>query len=149
MENKEAFSRFEELFWSVTRNMGHMWSKIFEQHLPGSQSYLIFMLERKGPLRMSELADALHLTAGAVTTASDKLIEQGYIQRKRDEVDRRVVYLEITEKGRETMQQLRNEGRKTMKTVFGHLSETDLQQMTANFEQAAANIDLLRKEGMA
>lgn len=145
-KEKELFSRFEELFWHVTRNMGQIWKKIFDEHFPGSQSHLVFMLERRGKLRMSELAEALQLTAGAVTSASDKLIEGGYVARTRDEKDRRVVYLEITDAGRQTMAELRMEGRDTMKTVFAHLSEDDLQQFIDVFEQASDRIPTARKD---
>lgn len=140
------FSQFEDLFWQVTRNMGAIWSKIFANHFPGSQSHLVFMLERKGPTRMSELADSLQLTAGAVTLASDKLIERGYVNRTRDEKDRRVVYLEITELGHQTIKELRQEGRQAMKTVFGHLPEDELEQLIRIFEIAAANATTLRKD---
>lgn len=139
-EEKELFSRFEELFWQVTRSMGQIWKKIFDEHFPGSQSHLAFILERCGSMRMSELADALQLTAGAVTSASDKLIERGYVKRLRDEKDRRVVYLEITDKGRETMAELRLQGRQTMKTVFAHLTEEELQQFIDTFEKASSII---------
>ncbi|WP_153731039.1 MarR family winged helix-turn-helix transcriptional regulator [Sporosarcina obsidiansis] len=145
-EEKELFSRFEELFWQVTRSMGQIWKKIFEEHFPGSQSHLVFMLERRGPQRMSELAEALQLTAGAVTSASDKLIERGYVARTRDKNDRRVVYLEITNKGKETIDELRLKGRKTMKMVFAHLSEEDLQHFIELFEEASVTITTIRKD---
>lgn len=145
-KENELFPRFEELFWNVTRNMGQVWKKIFEEHFPGSQSHLVFMLERRGPLRMSVIAEALQLTAGAVTSASDKLIERGYVMRERDDKDRRVVYLNITEKGRDTMKELRMQGRETMKQVFSHLSENDLRQFIELFEVASGKVTEIRKE---
>ncbi|MBD7984137.1 MarR family transcriptional regulator [Sporosarcina sp. Sa2YVA2] len=144
-EEKELFSQFEELFWQVTRSMSHVWTKVFEKHFPGSQSYLVFMLERRGLTRMSELAEALQLTPGAVTIASDKLIEHGYVEREKDEHDRRVVYLKLTEKGRATMDTLRLEGRKTMKDIFSHLTENDLNHLIDTFAQAEAKISTIRK----
>lgn len=145
-EEKALFSRFEELFWQVTRSMGQIWKTIFDEHFPGSQSHLVFILERRGLMRMSELADALQLTAGAVTSASDKLIEGGYIERLRDEKDRRVVYLKITDKGRETMAELRMRGRQTMNSVFAHLTEEELQQFIDTFEEASSVITRIREE---
>ncbi len=145
-EEKELFSRFEELFWQVTRSMGQIWKNIFDEHFPGSQSYLVFILEQRGSMRMSELASALQLTAGAVTSASDKLIEHGYVERLRDEKDRRVVYLEITDKGRETMAELRLQGRQTMKTVFAHLDEEKLQQFIDTFEKASTAITVIGED---
>ncbi len=134
------FVKFEELFWGVTREMGKMWKEIFDVHFPGSQSYLVFTLARKGPLKMSELAQILGLTAGAVTASSDKLIDNGYVTRIRDEQDRRIVYLGITDKGRELMQQLRELGRAKMTEAFSHLSDDQLPTVIAIFEQAAVNI---------
>jgi len=133
----QGFARFEELFWEVTRGMGKKWSRIFESQLPGSQAYLVHLLEREGRVRMSSLADALQLTGGAVTSASDKLIQREFVTRIRDEEDRRVVYLELTEQGRRVMGELREKGRAEMKRVFGHLSEDDLDTLVRIFGQAA------------
>lgn len=145
-EENELFSQFEQLFWQVTRSMGKVWKDIFDEHFPGSQSHLVFMLEQRGKLRMSELAELLQLTAGAVTSASDKLIDHGYVIRIRDEKDRRVVYLDITEKGHETMKALRMKGRQKMKIVFAHLTEQDLEKFIDVFEQASDHITEVRKD---
>lgn len=126
--------------------MSYIWKEVFEQRFPGSQSYILFVLERSGPKRMSELADSIHLTPGAVTIATDKLICQGYIERIRNKEDRRVVYVKITDKGGETLREMRNEGKKAMRAVFNHLSQTDLEHLITVFEQAVHNLDLLRKE---
>ena len=90
---------------------------------------------------MSELAIALHLTPGAITTASDHLNEQGYISRIRDEEDRRVVHLELTEKGDLKLKELQSEGKKIMKLVFNNVSEEDIAKMNMIFKDAAINID--------
>lgn len=142
--DKQLFPRFEELFWQVSRDMSYIWRRIFEQQFPGSQSYIVFLLEKSGPKKMSELADKLRLTPGAVTIASDKLIEQGYIERYRDNNDRRVIYLQITDKGKEILNELRDKGREAMKAVFSNLSDTDLQQLIKTFEQAASNLNEIR-----
>ncbi|REB07422.1 MarR family transcriptional regulator [Sporosarcina sp. BI001-red] len=142
--NKTDFVRFEELFWNVTREMGRMWKQVFEEHLPGSQSHLVFTLARKGPLKMSELAQILGLTAGAVTAASDKLMNHGYVTRIRDESDRRIVHLAITDEGREMLQQLRAVGRTKMSEAFSHLDEGQLPMMIEVFEQAAVNISIMK-----
>lgn len=134
------------LYWDLSRDMSYFWKEIFTRRFPGSQSTILFLLERNGRKRMSELADSLHLTPGAVTTASDKLIENGFIARIRDEQDRRVVYLEMTDKGKKALTELQNEGRKAMKAVFSDLSEADLEFLIRTFEQASHNINNIRKE---
>src|SRR5699024_10990150 len=98
-------------------------------------------LERKGPQKMSELAETLHLTPGAVTTASDRLIYQGYIARISDAADRRVSRLDLTQKGKEKLNELQNQGRKIMKSVFKDIQKEDLGKMNHIFKQATKNID--------
>ena len=48
---------------------------------------------------MSEVALDLKITVGTLTTAINKLIKKGYVNRRRIEEDRRVVMIELTEKG--------------------------------------------------
>ncbi|MEO4055186.1 MarR family transcriptional regulator [Solibacillus sp. CAU 1738] len=145
-DNQQLFLQFEKLFWNLSKNMSYLWKGVFEERFPGSQSHILFLLERKGHLKMSEVAEALHLTPGAVTTASDKLIDNGYITRVRDEQDRRVVYLDMTKEGKEVLANLQKEARKVMQLVFSNLSETDLNFLISTFEQAEKNIKEMREE---
>lgn len=48
---------------------------------------------------MSEVAQKLKITVSTLTTAINKLINKGYVERKRIEEDRRVVLIKLTEKG--------------------------------------------------
>ena len=49
---------------------------------------------------MSEVAQDLKITVGTLTTAINKLIKKGYVERKRIEEDRRVVLIKLTKKGK-------------------------------------------------
>ena len=48
---------------------------------------------------MSEVANVLNVTVGTLTTAINRLIKKEYVERKRIEEDRRVVLINLTEKG--------------------------------------------------
>jgi DNA-binding MarR family transcriptional regulator len=49
---------------------------------------------------MSETAAALGITTGTLTVAIDRLVRKGYVDRRRDGCDRRVVRVELTRKGK-------------------------------------------------
>lgn len=49
---------------------------------------------------MSEVAQKLKITVSTLTTAVNKLINKGYVERKRIEEDRRVVLVKLTKKGK-------------------------------------------------
>ncbi|MBS9336982.1 MarR family winged helix-turn-helix transcriptional regulator [Fructobacillus parabroussonetiae] len=59
--------------------------------------YAISMYEEK---TASQLAKAVHLSPSAMTTAIDRLVEKGYVERRRSKTDRRVVKLGLTHQGR-------------------------------------------------
>lgn len=139
MENNN-FTDFEKSFWQLSRQMEYLWRRIYADTFPGSQSYIMFILQQKGPQKMSELAQSLHLTAGAITTASDHLLELDYIARVRATNDRRIVRLELTDKGQEALTELQHKGNKIMKQVFEGVSDNDLNRMTAIFQQGIINI---------
>lgn len=54
------------------------------------------------PAPMSAMAAALHCDASYVTVITDRLEEEGLVERKEDPNDRRVRQLVLTEKGRAT-----------------------------------------------
>ncbi|GAO99276.1 MarR family winged helix-turn-helix transcriptional regulator [Fructobacillus ficulneus] len=59
--------------------------------------YVISMYEEK---TASQVAKAVHLSPSAMTTAIDRLVDKGYVERRRSKEDRRVVKLGLTHQGR-------------------------------------------------
>ncbi len=53
-----------------------------------------------GSRTMSEIASKLDITMGTLTTAIDKLIKKGYVERSRSQIDRRIVNVSLTNKGK-------------------------------------------------
>jgi DNA-binding MarR family transcriptional regulator len=53
------------------------------------------ILDQRGPLTAGQLAEAMHLSTGAITTLVDRLERAGYARRVRDTEDRRRVLVEL------------------------------------------------------
>jgi DNA-binding MarR family transcriptional regulator len=69
---------------------------------PGSithQQFWVLGRLTHGPMRMTELAEDLGIATASVTGLIDRLEERGFAERYRDETDRRVVHVAITEEG--------------------------------------------------
>lgn len=49
---------------------------------------------------VSQVAQKLHVSPGTMTATADRLVKKGYVERYRDEEDRRVIRLGLTHKGR-------------------------------------------------
>lgn len=53
--------------------------------------------------KMSDIAAALHITVGSLTTSMNGLVKKGYTERERSGKDRRVVYIHLTAKGKKSL----------------------------------------------
>ncbi|WP_127579577.1 MarR family winged helix-turn-helix transcriptional regulator [Paenibacillus koleovorans] len=121
---------FENIYRQVNRRMAIEWNKLLAHPLNGSQVYMLEKLESEGPQKSSGLAEALGVTAGAVTGLSDKLIAAGLAERIRTDEDRRVVFLAITEHGRKTLETVRETRLNIRKLFFKDLPADDIRHLT-------------------
>lgn len=80
--------------------------QITRSRLSHVQFYAVSRLHRKGSLSMSELAQETQISKQQLTPLVYKLINQGFLVRKADENDRRVVRIEVTEQGRNMLDEL-------------------------------------------
>ena len=86
----------------------------------------------------SDIARELMLTLGTVTTSLNKIEAKGYIERKRSKLDRRVVHLTLTKKGK-LLDRLH---RKFHKNMVIHIAEDMNEQ---EFEALAQGLKNLHK----
>ena len=65
-----------------------------------TEIHTIEAIGKEGKRTMGEIAKDLRITVGTLTTAINRLIKKGYVERKRIEEDRRVVVVYLTESGK-------------------------------------------------
>jgi DNA-binding MarR family transcriptional regulator len=94
------------------------------------------ILSTRGPLTAGQLADASHLTTGAVTAVVDHLELLGLVRRVRDTVDRRRVFVEPTD-----------EMNRRAATVFGpFIADTATELAAFDAGQLELITDFMRRE---
>jgi DNA-binding MarR family transcriptional regulator len=96
------------------------------------------VLDQRGPLTAGQLAEAMHLSTGAVTTLLDRLERVGYARRVRDTADRRRVLVELAPDFRErTTDFYEPLFHGTVRLLEGR-SDRELERMIDFLEQATA-----------
>jgi len=85
---------------------------------------LAIVLEKKNPT-MKEIADALFITSPSATSAIDPLVCEGQLKRTSDSEDRRIVRLEITEKGKKIYKEGFKKMKEKMSEVLDKLDDKD------------------------
>ena len=74
---------------------------------------------------MSTIAGDLNITVGTLTTAINNLLKKGYVNRKRGEKDRRVVYISLSEKGRKAYSHHREFHKRMIQGLLDTLNEQE------------------------
>jgi DNA-binding MarR family transcriptional regulator len=137
--------RLEKLFRQLGKAAAHQWQQGGSMITQSHHRILRKLLEG-GPQKASQLAEALYMTSGAITGISDKIVEEGLADRYRDEKDRRVVYLSITDKGRLAAEQANNRKAEIFRSFFEGLTDADIDRLIQIFEQIANNAENRIKE---
>jgi len=98
------FIKINELMLEVYNDIGKIEDQALKQgefkDLSITEIHTIEAIGMYGSKTMSEIATVLEITTGTLTTAVDKLIKKGYLERKRSESDRRIVNVNLTRRGK-------------------------------------------------
>ncbi|MDA0165961.1 MarR family transcriptional regulator [Solirubrobacter ginsenosidimutans] len=94
---QEAWRLMLELFFA---HRGQMLSIAQEFGLAPQQAFALQRLQPDEPMKLSDLASALHCDNSSVTGIADRLEKAGLAERQAHPTDRRVKTLALTERGK-------------------------------------------------
>jgi len=100
-----------------------------EYGLTVSQFGVLEALYHLGVLNQSDLAQKLLKSTGNLTTVVDNLSKQGLVERRRCTEDRRVVYIDLTDAGREKIESILPSHVAGVVDVFSVLSPEEQKQL--------------------
>lgn len=142
---EQALIALDEAWNELSRQISND-IKEYPFSVPRGQIYLLRLLDRIGPQRMSDLAEQLDLTQGGCSTLADRAVGSGLVERRRDPEDRRVVRVALSELGRETLADVRQVRAKLLAIHLKRLEPEEIATLTHLFERTA---ELVRTEPRA
>lgn len=83
------------------------------------------------PKNMSAIARELSVTVGTLTIAMNSLVKKGYVQRSRGKEDRRVVYISLSEKGRQAYGQHKEFHRAMINSMTSGFTEDEKEVLSS------------------
>jgi MarR family transcriptional regulator, organic hydroperoxide resistance regulator len=102
-------------------------------------------ISRYGKINLSGLAAGIHVTPANVTGIIDRLVEQGLVDRIPDNADRRVLWLNVTEKGESMLTNLREGKSSKMRELLESLSDKELSVVSEAFAILAGTVDQIEE----
>lgn len=121
-----------------TNNLIIQWNKTFNEELGISHILVLGHLKEYGKSRPSDLAKTLGLTPATLTHLSEKLVLKKLAIRVIDESDRRIIYLQITDKGIDMVNRANQEGHALRKILFEKITDDEKQQLADIYEKLNA-----------
>jgi DNA-binding MarR family transcriptional regulator len=92
-------------------------------------------LMKSGPHSMSEIGGHLSISRPSMTTLANTLIAHGWIERRNNPDDRRIITLSITPAGKKHLQHAFEVYRSDVKALISGLDEQDLQRLSVSLEE--------------
>ena len=100
--------------------------RLVKQGVSMTHLHVLSMLEHHGDLTMSHLADLLGVSYSNATGVVDRIEERGLVERVRDNVDRRVVIVRLTDQGRDRLNDVQLLKEDLLQKVLQHLDTDEL-----------------------
>ena len=97
--------------------------------LTGPQLTVLKLLDTLGDVSLSSLSERIRAQNSTVTGIIDRMEREGLVLRERSTSDRRVVYIRLTDKGRELARSVPVEPMEIFRTVLSTLSRDDTRDL--------------------
>lgn len=96
---------------------------IADHGMKTSDFAILEALYHKGRQTIKQISEAVLINTGSITYVIDKLEKNGYLQRIHCTEDRRVVYIEITPKGNDAMNEIFPKHQKMIEELFTDITD--------------------------
>lgn len=107
----------------------------YDMHI--SEFMVLEALYSKGKQTVRQISDAVLMNSGSITYVIDKLEVKGLLERIDCKEDRRVIYIQITEKGSQFMGEIFPKHQQVIEDIFSAITEDEKEVL----------IDLLKRVG--
>lgn len=117
--------------------------RLFREYgLTPSQYNVLRILRGEGkPLPCLEIGERMVQVVPAITGLIDRLEKQQLVLRERCAEDRRVVYVQLTDKARALLEQIDQPLEDLHRELLGHFTKTELRDLTRLLEKAREQLE--------
>ncbi len=134
-ELTELINVLVEEFLEIHQNLNDAYTGISKQELN-----IISYVGRSESMIMREIAERMGLAVSSITPIVDKLVEKKLVNRERNDKDRRIVTVLLTDKGRKIYQMEVDSFLRLSASMLQALNEKEQEQFIAYFRKVAQSL---------
>lgn len=119
-------------------------TNLFGQYdLKVGQAGILFVLDHYGEMSQKELAENLNVTPPSITAAIQKMEKVGFIVRRTDGKDQRVMRLCLAQKGRDCLEHTKNVAAQMDELMFKDMSQEEKMLLRRLLIQMKDNLEAI------
>lgn len=134
--------RYVSINFSVNRKFDQLIRKEIGDVLTTEQHFTMRHINNVEVCTSSELSIVFGVKKSAITPIINRLVEKGWVERTRDEKDRRVIYLTLTSAGKIIFGEMEKKIQSVIESVISKFEHVEIQ----NFLDTFAKLDRLIEE---
>ncbi len=141
MEDTKTVQLYRELFQLIKKT-----HRMFHTHMAGhmlhsGQNYLLMLVSRYDGAMQQDLAEKMDIRPSSMTELLVKLEQAGFIMRKKDDKDQRVMRVFITEEGKQNVKQVGMEAEGWWSDLFSCLTGEEQDLLLELLQKVSACIE--------
>lgn len=115
-------------------------AKLIDISIQSGQHDFFYVISKNEGISQKELSEFLLVGKSTTAKAVKHMIQNGYIRKEKDEKDRRIDRLYLTEAGRESAPSLQNTFHELVSLTTKNLSETEVEQVLMLLNKILKNV---------
>ena len=141
--NDEACIMIDLLMQEAASNFAKAKSQQFaSQGLTSQQVSILLLLDQKGSIKVSDIAEKLKMVDSNVSNICTRLQKAGLVRRKRLKDDKRVVFIELTDAAQTKMEEIKTKVYDFRSKMSEKLSKQDLDDICKGLTKLNNLLDL-------
>lgn len=100
-------------------------SKFYQMKITIPQFAILNFLKTEGEHKMTDMAKFMNVSTAAITGIIDRLAKSGYVVRRHNPDDRRVIRVSLTAKGSDLVKKSFQQRRQMIIDMFGKISQEE------------------------
>lgn len=128
-------------YLAVLRDFGRIYTGKIISETPAlgtdlklSQIRVFYAFRDRDMLTMRELAEKVGVKMPTMTIMVDSMVKDGFVERERDETDRRKVNVWLTEKGKKIRADFLKQRQRVARTIFERVDAADQKELLRSLE---------------
>lgn len=125
-QQDKRLHEFMEKFMNLRRLMRRTQRK---ENNPRFLLVILHSIEQGKPVMVSQLSQKMEITNAASTQMVDSMVKHGWVIRTQDEKDRRIMWVELTEEGKNVLRQTFKESSNFLQGMYEYLGAEDFNHL--------------------